>query len=62
MALKLAALVILALAAIVAVILGYAASRWKSGTRALRARLEAARRPIGTETYDPRELAGLPEP
>jgi hypothetical protein len=62
MALKLTALVIFALAALVAVILGYAARRWRSGTKALRARLETARRPIATKTYDPSELVGLPEP
>jgi uncharacterized protein DUF6920 len=62
MALKLTALVIFALAALVAVILGYAARRWRSGTKALRARLEMARRPIATKTYDPSELIGLPEP
>jgi uncharacterized protein HemY len=39
MALKLTALVIFALAALVAMILGYAARRWRSGTKALRARL-----------------------
>jgi hypothetical protein len=62
MALKLTALVIFALAAVVAVILSYAARRWRSGTKALRARLETARRPIATKTYDPSELIGLPEP
>ena len=62
MALKLTALVIFALAALVAMILGYAARRWRSGTKALRARLETARRPIATKTYDPSELIGLPEP
>jgi len=62
MALKLTALVIFALAAIVAVILGYAARRWTFGTEQLRAKLDAARRPIGTKTYDPGELIGLPEP
>jgi hypothetical protein len=62
MAWKLAALAIVALGAAVAVIFAYAAIRWKSGTEALRARLDAARRPIGTSNYDPSELAGLPEP
>ncbi len=62
MALKLTSLVIFALAVAVAVILGFAAIRWRSGTQALRARLEASRRPIGTKTYDPSELIGLPEP
>lgn len=62
MNLKLTALVIIALTAIIGVILVYAASRWKSGTEALRARLDAARRPSSTKTYDPSELMGLPEP
>lgn len=62
MALKLTALVVFTLAAVVAVIVAYAASRWRSGTEALRARLEASRRPIGTKTYYPSELTGLPEP
>jgi len=56
------ALVILALAAIVAVILAYAARRWRSGTEALRVELEATRRPNAIKTYDPSELIGLPEP
>jgi hypothetical protein len=62
MTLKLTALVIFALAALVAMILGYAARRWRSGTKALRARLESARRPIAIKTYDPSELIDLPEP
>jgi len=62
MALKLTALVIFALAALVAVILGYAARRWRSGTEQLRAKLDAARRPIATKTFGPSELIGLPEP
>ena len=57
-----ALLLIVALAATVAVIFAYAARRWKSGTQKLRARLEAARRPIRPMTYDPSELIGLPEP
>jgi hypothetical protein len=62
MALTLTALVIFALAAIVAVILSYAARRWRFGTGQLRAKLDAARRPIATKTYGPSELIGLPEP
>ena len=62
MVLTLTALVIFALAAIVAVILGYAARRWRFGTEQLRAKLDAARRPIATKTYGPSELIGLPEP
>jgi uncharacterized protein DUF6920 len=62
MALTLTALVIFALAAIVAVILSYAARRWRFGTEQLRAELDAARRPTTTKTYGPSELIGLPEP
>lgn len=43
-----------------AVILG--AHRWRSETRALRARLEAARIPVRPPTVDFRELEGLPAP
>ncbi len=57
-----ALLVIVASAATIAVIFVYGARRWKSGTQTLRARLDLARRPIGTRTYDPSELIGLPEP
>jgi hypothetical protein len=62
MALTLTALVIFALAAIVAVILSYAARRWRFGTEQLRVKLDAARRPITTKAYGPSELIGLPEP
>ena len=59
---KFTALVLVAVAAIIGMMLAYAARRWKSGTDALRARLNAARRPISTKTYDLHELTGLPEP
>jgi hypothetical protein len=59
---KWAALVTVALAGTIGLIFLYAASRWKSATAALRARLDAARRPSSTKTYDPGELTGLPEP
>jgi hypothetical protein len=47
MKLQLTALVIVAFAATIAVIFVYAASRWKSGTEKLRARLDAARAQSG---------------
>ena len=36
--------------------------RWKSGMKELRARLEAARLPIESKTFDRRELEALPAP
>jgi hypothetical protein len=51
-----------ALAAAMAGILVYAGKRWNSGTEKLRARLEATRRPMGTNAYDTGELIGMPEP
>lgn len=40
----------------------YGSSRWGEGTRALRARLEAARTPPSPRRYEARELDGLPAP
>ena len=40
----------------------YGSSRWGEGTRALRARLEAARTPPSPPRYEARELDGLPAP
>jgi hypothetical protein len=40
----------------------YGARRWNSGTRGLRARLNAARVPVRPRTVDFRELEGLPAP
>lgn len=40
----------------------YGVARWQVGTRELRARLEAARRPIKPVTYDVREIENLPLP
>ncbi len=40
----------------------YGASRWQSGTEALRTRLSAARSAVVPKTFDPRELEGLPFP
>lgn len=50
-----------AIAACVAALL-YGGVRWKRGTRALHARLEAAREPIAVTTFDPRALGELPVP
>ena len=50
---------------LVAVAIGaaaYESSRWGEGTRALRARLEAARTPPSPPRYEARELDGLPAP
>lgn len=46
----------------VAVALVYGAARWRSATREMHAKLEAARRPMGVKTYSPNELIGLPAP
>jgi hypothetical protein len=40
----------------------YGAHRWGSKTRELRARLDAARAPVGPRTVDFGELEGLPVP
>jgi hypothetical protein len=40
----------------------YGAYRWNAGTRALRARLNAAREPVRPRTVNFRELEGLPAP
>jgi hypothetical protein len=39
----------------------YGAYRWNSGTRGLRARLQAGRQPVRPRTVDFRELEGLPD-
>jgi len=52
-------------AALLVVVAGasvYGSSRWTKGTRALRARLEAARIPITPLTYDEKEIENLPPP
>jgi hypothetical protein len=54
--------VIVAVCLVAAGVLFFGAFRWNSGTRELRARLEAARLPIEPKTFDRRELEGLPEP
>lgn len=60
--LKVFALVVVVVAALVAAILLYAVFRWRAGTERLRARLEEGRSPITPVTYDPRELDSLPPP
>jgi hypothetical protein len=59
---KTALLTILGLAAIAAVALAWGSARWRSATREMHARLEAARAPIGAGTYSHDELSGLPAP
>lgn len=54
-------LIILGLIVVAAVII-YGESRWKSGTRELRGRLEAARLPIQPKIFDRRELESVPAP
>ncbi|MEM7356733.1 MAG: DUF6544 family protein [Acidobacteriota bacterium] len=49
-------------AILIALVLIYGARRWRAITQRLHADLEAARRPIASEAYDPEELNGLPEP
>jgi hypothetical protein len=54
--------VIGAVCIVAAAVIVYGEFRWKSGTRELRARLEAARLPIEPKTFDRRELEALPAP
>lgn len=53
------AILILALLAIVAM---YGRDRWQSDTDKLRVRLTNGQQPIQPKTYDPKEIAGLPDP
>jgi hypothetical protein len=53
---------ILGLAAIVAVALAYGSRRWRGATKAMHARLEEARLPVGPARYDAKALNGLPAP
>ena len=55
-------LVIVVVAGGVALLVLLGASRWRARTKALFARLEAARSPGHPRTFDPGELAGLPAP
>lgn len=59
---KMILLVIFGVVLGVAVALVYGAARWRSATREMHAKLEAARRPMGVKTYSPNELIGLPAP
>lgn len=59
---KILAIVALVVAAGVAVAIAYGVFRWEAGTRELRARLEAARKPVAPRRVNFRELDGLPAP
>jgi len=55
-------LVLLALVGLVAALAAIGASRWRAGTRVLRARLDASRAPIEPRVVDFSELENLPAP
>lgn len=55
-------LIILGLVTVVAAVMLYGEFRWKSGTRELRDRLEAARLPIEPKFFNKGELHGVPAP
>ena len=59
---KVALLVISGLIAAVGIAVLYGAARWRSGTKALRAQIEAARVHSAFARYGARELGGLPAP
>jgi hypothetical protein len=59
---KVVLLVVAALSVVVAGAIAYGSSRWKAGTHAMRARLEAARLPIKPATYGEKEIENLPAP
>lgn len=59
---KMILLIILGLTVIIAIALVYGYNRWKSATKEMHAKLEAARLPIGAKTYSSDELIGLPLP
>lgn len=59
---KMILITVLGLAVIVAIALVYGSSRWRSATKKMHTRLEAARLSIGVKTYSPNELIGLPTP
>jgi len=54
------ALVVLAFVITAAMV--YGTNHWRSDTRELHAKMEAARVPIAPKSYDPRALEGLPTP
>jgi hypothetical protein len=60
--LKLVLFIVVALLVVLSGIVTYGASRWKTGTNELRAKLEEARLPISPVTYDAREIVNLPPP
>jgi len=60
--LKVIAIVLVVLVFVLAMAILAGAYRWRSDTRELHARMEAARVPIAPTSYDPRELEGLPAP
>ena len=55
-------LIALGLIIVVAAVILFGESRWKSSTRELRDRLEAARLPIEPKVFDRRELESVPAP
>jgi hypothetical protein len=57
---KMILMVAIGLTVVITVALIYGSRRWESATKEMRAKLEAARRPIGRKTYSPDELIGLP--
>jgi hypothetical protein len=59
---KIILLIILGLTVIIAVALVYGSSRWQTATKEIHAKLEAARLPIESKTFDARELEDLPAP
>lgn len=59
---KAIAIVLIVMAFVLAVAILAGADRWRSATRKLHARMEAARLPIAPTSYDSRELEGLPAP
>lgn len=60
--LKILLIIFFSLAVILTMAVAYGAFRWESGTREMRARLEAARIQIHSQVVDFRELEGLPTP
>ncbi len=59
---KILLLVVLVLGLGAGIAILYGIARWNSGTRELRARLEASRMPIAPTVFDLNELEGLPAP
>jgi len=55
-------LLVAACCAALAAAVFFAGRRWRAGTRAMRDRLEAARRPLAIKVFDARELKPLPPP